>query len=103
MRRPEAGVIVGLIATFVIFALLPGAESLDSLQGSMTFLTLAAELGILAAAVALLIIAGEFDLSIGSMIGFAGIVIGLWSRGMGLAALGLDRRRLRRGRGWWAI
>ena len=77
MRRPEAGVVVGLIATFVIFALLPGAESLYSLQGSMTFLTLAAELGILAAAVALLIIAGEFDLSIGSMIGFAGIVIGL--------------------------
>lgn len=77
MRRPEAGVVVGLIATFVIFALLPGARSLYSLQGSMTFLTLAAELGILAAAVALLIIAGEFDLSIGSMVGFAGIVIGL--------------------------
>jgi len=77
MRRPEAGVLVGLVATFVIFALLPGAESLYSLQGAMTFLTLSAELGILAAAVALLIIAGEFDLSIGSMIGFAGIVIGL--------------------------
>jgi len=43
----------------------------------MTFLTLSAELGILAAAVALLIIAGEFDLSIGSMIGFAGVVIGI--------------------------
>ena len=83
MRRPEAGAIVGLIATFVIFALLPGAESLYSLQGSMTFLTLAAELGILAAAVALLIIAGEFDLSIGSMIGFAGIVIGLLVTRMG--------------------
>lgn len=77
MRRPEAGVVVGLIATFVIFALLPGAESLYSLQGAMTFLTLSAELGILAAAVSLLIIAGEFDLSIGSMIGFAGIVMGL--------------------------
>ncbi len=77
MRRPEAGVVVGLFATIVIFALLPGAESLYSLQGAMTFLTLSAELGILAAAVALLIIAGEFDLSIGSMIGFAGIVIGL--------------------------
>ena len=49
----------------------------------MTFLTLAAELGILAAAVALLIIAGEFDLSIGSMIGFAGIVIGLLVTRMG--------------------
>ncbi|MFN0113600.1 MAG: ABC transporter permease [Paracoccaceae bacterium] len=77
MRRPEAGVVVGLIATFVIFALLPGAESLYSLQGAMTFLTLSAELGILAAAVSLLIISGEFDLSIGSMIGFAGIVMGL--------------------------
>jgi simple sugar transport system permease protein len=77
MRRPEAGVVLGLIATFVIFALLPGASSLYSLQGAMTFLTLSAELGILAAAVALLIIAGEFDLSIGSMVGFAGIVIGL--------------------------
>ena len=77
MRRPEAGVVLGLVATFVIFALMPGAASLYSLQGAMTFLTLSAELGILAAAVALLIIAGEFDLSIGSMVGFAGIVIGL--------------------------
>jgi simple sugar transport system permease protein len=77
LRRPEAGVGVGLVATLVIFALLPGASALYSLQGAMTFLTLSAELGILAAAVALLIIAGEFDLSIGSMVGFAGIVIGL--------------------------
>ena len=77
MRRPEAGVFTGLVATFVIFAFLPGAAALYSLQGLMTFLTLASELGILAAAVALLIIAGEFDLSVGSMIGFAGIVIGL--------------------------
>lgn len=77
LRRPEAGVAIGLVATFVIFALLPGATALYSLQGAMTFLTLSAELGILAAAVALLVIAGEFDLSIGSMVGFAGIVIGL--------------------------
>ena len=77
MRRPEAGVVLGLIATFLVFAVLPGASSLYSLQGAMTFLTLAAELGILAAAVSLLIIAGEFDLSIGSMVGFAGIVMGL--------------------------
>ena len=77
LRRPEAGVAIGLLATLVIFALLPGASALYSLQGAMTFLTLSAELGILAAAVALLVIAGEFDLSIGSMVGFAGIVIGL--------------------------
>jgi simple sugar transport system permease protein len=77
MRRPEAGVALGLAATFLTFAMLPGAASLYSLQGAMSFLTLSAELGILAAAVALLIIGGEFDLSIGSMVGFAGIVIGL--------------------------
>jgi simple sugar transport system permease protein len=77
LRRPEAGVFFGLLATILIFAILPGAENLYSLQGSLTFLTLAAEIGIIAAAVALLIIAGEFDLSIGSMIGFAGIVIGV--------------------------
>ncbi len=77
LRRPEAGAAGGLIASFIIFALLPGAGALFSLEGAMTFLTLSAELGIIATAAALLIIAGEFDLSIGSMIGFAGVVIGL--------------------------
>ena len=77
LRRPEAGAASGLIATIVIFALLPGASALYSLEGSMTFLTLSAELGIIATTAALLIIGGEFDLSVGSMIGFAGVVIGL--------------------------
>src|SRR4051794_20087969 len=59
IRRPEAGAAGGLLATLIIFALLPGATNLYSLQGSMTFLTLSAELGIIATAAALLIIAGE--------------------------------------------
>src|SRR6187551_2188855 len=54
LRRPEAGAAGGLLATIIIFALLPGAANLYSLQGSMTFLTLAAELGIIATAAALL-------------------------------------------------
>jgi simple sugar transport system permease protein len=80
LRRPEAGAASGLIAALLVFAVLPGAAALYSLQGSMTFLTLSAELGIIATAAALLIIAGEFDLSVGSMIGFAGVVIGLTVR-----------------------
>ncbi len=88
IRRPEAGAAGGLIATILIFALLPGASNLYSLQGSMTFLTLSAELGIIATAAALLIIAGEFDLSVGSMIGFAGVVIGLTVRHLGLPLWG---------------
>ena len=88
LRRPEAGAAGGLLATIIIFALLPGAANLYSLQGSMTFLTLSAELGIIATAAALLIIAGEFDLSVGSMIGFAGVVIGLTVRELGLPLWG---------------
>ncbi|HEY6631696.1 MAG TPA: ABC transporter permease [Rhizobiaceae bacterium] len=88
IRRPEAGAAGGLLATIVIFALLPGASNLYSLQGSMTFLTLSAELGIIATAAALLIIAGEFDLSVGSMIGFAGVVIGLTVRELGFPLWG---------------
>jgi simple sugar transport system permease protein len=88
VRRPEAGAAGGLIATIIIFALLPGAANLYSLQGAMTFLTLSAELGIIATAAALLIIAGEFDLSVGSMIGFAGVVIGLTVRELGFPLWG---------------
>lgn len=88
LRRPEAGAAGGLLATLVVFALLPGAANLYSLQGSMTFLTLSAELGIIATAAALLIIGGEFDLSVGSMIGFAGVVIGLAVRELGLPLWG---------------
>lgn len=88
IRRPEAGAAGGLLATLIIFALLPGATNLYSLQGSMTFLTLSAELGIIATAAALLIIAGEFDLSVGSMIGFAGVLIGLTVKHLGLPLWG---------------
>ena len=88
LRRPEAGAAGGLIAALVIFAFLPGAAALYSLQGSMTFLTLSAELGIIATAAALLIIAGEFDLSVGSMVGFAGVVIGLTVRELGFPLWG---------------
>jgi simple sugar transport system permease protein len=88
LRRPEAGAGAGLLATMIIFALLPGAANLYSLQGAMTVLTLSAELGIVATAAALLIIAGEFDLSVGSMIGFAGVVIGLTVRYLGFPLWG---------------
>ncbi len=88
LRRPEAGAASGLVATVIIFALLPGAASLYSLEGAMTFLTLSAELSIIATAAALLIIAGEFDLSVGSMIGFAGVVIGLTVRNLGFPLWG---------------
>jgi simple sugar transport system permease protein len=76
MRRPELGAIAGLIAVTIFFAL-TASPTMFTLQGVMTILNPAAQLGILAVAAALLMIGGEFDLSIGSMIAFAGLVFGL--------------------------
>src|SRR5262245_52649059 len=76
MRRPELGAIAGLAAV-VIFFLWRADSSMFTLAGVMTILAPASELGILAIAAALLMIGGEFDLSIGSMMAFSGLVLGV--------------------------
>ena len=72
MRRPELGAVAGLIVV-TIFFFLTANSSMFTLAGLMTILAPASQLGILAIAAALLMIGGEFDLSIGSMIAFAGL------------------------------
>jgi simple sugar transport system permease protein len=72
MRRPELGAVAGLILV-IIFFLFTANASMFTLSGAMTILAPASELGILAIAAALLMIGGEFDLSIGSMIAFTGL------------------------------
>src|SRR5262245_28348417 len=73
--RPEMGAIAGSIAVWVFFALVAGRSGFLTLSGTATYLNVAAELGILAVAVALLMIGGEFDLSIGSIIGACGMIV----------------------------
>jgi simple sugar transport system permease protein len=75
MRRPELGAVAGL-ALVTLFFLLTANPAMFTLAGLMTVLSPAAQLGILAVAAALLMIGGEFDLSIGSMVAFAGLVFG---------------------------
>jgi simple sugar transport system permease protein len=82
LSRPEFGAIVGAIIVFLIFAILSVArgdvgKGFLSVQGAASYLEIAAQVGILGAAVSLLMIAGEFDLSVGSMIGAAGLLLGL--------------------------
>ena len=77
LRRPELGALSGTILVLIFFGVVAGGSGLFSPPGIVNFLEVSAELGILASAVALLMIAGEFDLSVGSMIGFAGVVIGM--------------------------
>jgi simple sugar transport system permease protein len=75
MRRPELGAAAGLVLV-TIFFLSTADSSMFTLAGLMNVLTPAAQLGILAIAAAMLMIGGEFDLSIGSMVAFAGLIFG---------------------------
>jgi simple sugar transport system permease protein len=77
LKRPELGALSGAILVYIIFYALAGDSGMFTVKGIVEILQVSAEIGILAAAASLLMIAGEFDLSIGSMIGFAGVVIGL--------------------------
>ena len=76
MRRPELGALAGLVVVLAFF-LATADHTMFSLAGVMTILAPASQLGILAIAAALLMIGGEFDLSIGSMIAFAGLIFGI--------------------------
>ena len=75
MRRPELGAAAGLLLVIVFF-LSTGDPSMFTLAGVMNILVPGAQLGILAIAAALLMIGGEFDLSIGSMVAFTGLIFG---------------------------
>lgn len=75
MRRPELGAVAGFVVV-VVFFLFTANASMFTIAGIMSWMVPAAQLGILAVAASLLMISGEFDLSIGSMIGFAGMVFG---------------------------
>ena len=77
LSRPELGAVAGTLLVFAFFAITAGGSGIFSAKGIVNFLEVSAQLGILAAPVALLMIAGEFDLSVGSMIGFAGIIIAI--------------------------
>jgi simple sugar transport system permease protein len=75
-QRPELGSLVGAVAVFVLFSI-EGRPSFLTLDGAATWSDLASELGIMAVPVALLMIAGEFDLSAGVMVGSSGLLLGL--------------------------
>ncbi len=76
MKRPEVGAIAGVILVVIFFSITADG-SMFSLSGFLNFMTPASQLGILAIGAALLMIGGEFDLSIGSMVAFAGLFFGV--------------------------
>lgn len=77
--RPELGSICGTILVFAFFLMVAGDSGMFSAEGTLNWTIVSAQFAIIAVGACLLMIAGEFDLSVGSMIGFSGIVIALMS------------------------
>lgn len=75
--RPEVGALIGLGVVWTLFAILGGGSGFLNELGIASYLDVATQVGIIGTSVTLLLIAGEFDLSIGSMVGFSGMVIAL--------------------------
>jgi simple sugar transport system permease protein len=77
LARPEFGALAGTVLVFALFGVGASGSGMFSAEGIVNWGTVAGFLGILAVGAALLMIAGEFDLSIGSMIGFAGMMMAI--------------------------
>jgi simple sugar transport system permease protein len=75
LSRPEIGAAVGVVLVWAFFAVVAADNNFISMDVTAAILNRAAPLGILAVAVALLMISGEFDLSIGSILGFSGMAV----------------------------
>lgn len=71
--RPELTALVGTIVVFIYFAVTVGDNGFLTYTGIRNFLVVAAEIGIVATFVTLLLVAGEFDLSVGVVIGATGV------------------------------
>src|SRR5213595_1898221 len=77
LTRPDIGALLGAIAVFLAFAYFARAVGWLSDPGIAAGWTdQAAQYGIVAVPVALLMIGGEFDLSAGVMIGSSGLLLG---------------------------
>jgi simple sugar transport system permease protein len=82
LRRPELGALLGAVVVFVFFAIV--VDGFLERSGAARFLDRAAPLGIVAVAVALLMIAGEFDLSAGVMTGSTALLMAILTTEVGM-------------------
>ena len=86
VRRPEIGAFIVMMIIILALAIASNGKAFNAL-GLKNNIAIIAQLGIIATGAALLMIAGEFDLSIGPMIAFAGMSIAImmkWGLPFGL-------------------
>ncbi len=77
LLRPEAGGVASAVLVFAFFAVFAGENGFLSPLGTANWLDSAADLGIVAVAVGMLMIGGEFDLSVGSVVGAASMIVAI--------------------------
>lgn len=78
LRRPESGALLGLLAVLIFFVVFGGINFLKP-AGTASWLNVAANLGIVALPIGLLMIAGELDISIGAMIPAGSMTVAVMS------------------------
>lgn len=74
-RRPDFGALVTAAIIFAVFSIT--TPHFFSLESATSMLLVVAELGIVAMGITLLMIAGEFDLSAGSVLGVSAVMVPL--------------------------
>jgi simple sugar transport system permease protein len=77
LLRPEAGGAISALVVFIFFAVLAGQNGFLTVLGTADWLDTASELGIIAVPIGMLMIAGEFDLSIGSVVGASSMIVAI--------------------------
>jgi simple sugar transport system permease protein len=77
LTRPELAAVAGSIVVFLFFAAVASDSGFLSQDGTASYLEVAAQVGIVGVPVAMLMIAGEFDLSVGSMVAAASMIIAI--------------------------
>jgi simple sugar transport system permease protein len=82
VQRPELGSVLGAVLIFVFFSVVTG--QFFSVAGAANWLDYASSIGIMAVAVSLLMIGGEFDLSAGVMTATTALVTAMLSTRAGV-------------------
>jgi simple sugar transport system permease protein len=85
-RAPASGSAAAAVLVYAFFAVASAGNGFMTLTSTASWLDTASDLGILAVPVALLMIAGEFDLSIGSMVAAGSITVGVVTSHFGAPA-----------------
>ncbi|MFI4995867.1 MAG: ABC transporter permease, partial [Hyphomicrobiales bacterium] len=76
LRYPSSGALAGVMIVSVLFMFIAN-PAMFSPRGVLNWVEVSAELTVVAVGACLLVVAGEFDLSIGSMIAFSGMSMAL--------------------------